>query len=301
MGWFSLPETFVSSQAPRVNVKDSLQHAIKVLVNAGVTSADINAQWLMAHALGCSRSELALKLSDLLSEDEQACWDELVAKRVKRIPLQHIIGTVNFCGFEFTVDKSVLVPRMETELLAESAWVMAASMDQATVLDIGTGSGCLAISIALNAKNANVHALDICPKALKVARSNAHRHDLDGRIIFHEADMREPLPLTSGLDLIVANLPYIPSREIKTLEAEVRDHDPRLALDGGEDGLNFFRSLVVNCSPCLRDNGRFLLEVGDGQAPDVASLINAHGGRVIEILPDLNNVERIVVASPFNS
>ena len=284
-----------------MKITEALQQATTLLVDAGVPEADVNAQWLMTHLAGCSRSELALKLSHPLSAKQQALWDKLVAKRIQRIPLQHIIGTVNFCGLELAVDKSVLVPRPETELLAESAWSMAAAMDQSVVLDIGTGSGCLAISIALNAKNTIVHALDICPKALKVARSNARRHGVSSRIAFHQADMRQPLPMGGLFDLIVSNPPYIPSDDIETLEVEVCEHDPRLALDGGKDGLDYYRSLTTNCLPCLQRDGRFLLEVGDGQAANVAALIGDQGGRVIEILPDLNKVERIVIASSVNS
>ena len=284
-----------------MKITEALQQATTLLVDAGVVDADVNAQWLMTHLAGCSRSELALKLSHRLSAKQQALWDKLVAKRIQRIPLQHIIGTVNFCGLELAVDNSVLVPRPETELLAEAAWSIAAAMDQSVVLDIGTGSGCLAISIALNAKNTIVHALDICPNALKVARSNARRHGVSSRITFHQADMRRPLPMRELFDLIVSNPPYIPSGDIETLEVEVCEHDPRLALDGGKDGLDYYRSLTTSCLPCLQRGGRFLLEVGDGQAANVAALIGDQGGRVIEILPDLNKVERIVVASPVNS
>jgi len=284
-----------------VKITEALQQATTLLTDAGVADAHVNAQWLMIHLVGCSRSELALKLSHPLSAKQQAFWDKLVAKRIQRIPLQHIIGTVNFCGLELAVDNSVLVPRPETELLAEAAWSIAAAMDQSVVLDIGTGSGCLAISIALNAKNTIVHALDICPNALKVARSNARRHGVSSRITFHQADMRRPLPMGGLFDLIVSNPPYIPSSDIETLEVEVCEHDPRLALDGGKDGLDYYRYLIASCLPCIRSGGRFLLEVGDGQAPNVAALIGDQGGRVLEILPDLNNVERIVVASPVNS
>ena len=284
-----------------MKITEALQQATTLLADAGVADADVNAQWLMTHLLGCSRSNLALKLSHPLSAKQQALWDEIVTKRIQRIPLQHIIGTVNFCGLELAVDNSVLVPRPETELLAEAAWSMAAAMDQAVVLDIGTGSGCLAISIALNVEAATVHALDICPKALKVARSNARRHGVSSRITFHQADMRGPLPMGGLLDLIVSNPPYIPSRDIETLEVEVREHDPRLALDGGKDGLDYYRYLIANCLPCIRSGGRFLLEVGDGQAANVAALIGDQGGRVLEILLDLNKMERIVVASPVNS
>ena len=284
-----------------MRVTEALKQATELLQDSGVEDADVNTQWLMSHVLGCRRSELALKLPDLLSDEEQARWDEAVAKRIQRIPLQHIIGTVDFCGIELDVNEHVLIPRQETELLAEMAWVTATSMNQASVLDIGTGSGCLVISIALNAKDSAVHALDICPKALKVARANASRHGLKERITFHEADMRRPLPLGREWDLIVANPPYVPLGDIKDLEPEVRDHDPHLALDGGEDGLDYYRSLAGNLLPCLSAEGRLMMEIGEGQASGVAEIIGCSGGRVREILPDLNNVERIVVASPVIS
>ena len=284
-----------------MRVTEVLKQATELLQDSGGEDADVNTQWLMSHVLGCSRSELALKLPDLLSDEEQARWDEAVAKRIQRIPLQHIIGTVDFCGIELDVNEHVLIPRPETELLAEVAWMAASTMHQATLLDVGTGSGCLVISIALNAKDSAVHALDICPKALKVARANASRHGLKERITFHEVDMREPPPVKGLIDLIVANPPYVPSRDIKDLEPEVRDHDPHLALDGGEDGLDYYRSLAENLLPCLSAEGRLMMEIGEGQASGVADIIGCSGGKVLEILPDLNNVERIVVASAVNS
>ena len=264
-------------------------------------SAEVNAQWLMIHMLGCSRSELALKQTQTLTVKQQIQWDKLVGQRAKRIPLQHLIGTVEFCGLELVVNKHVLVPRPETEILAEAAWEYAAVQESANVLDIGTGSGCLAIAIASQANQVDVHALDISREALGVARANANRHGLGDCIVFHEVDMRQDCPIDGTHDLVVSNPPYIPTGEIETLQEEVSEHDPRLALDGGEDGLDYYRSLVVNYLPCLRTGGRLMLEVGDGQASKVSDLIIKHGGQVLEILPDLNNVERIVIASPSNS
>ena len=169
------------------------------------------------------------------------------------------------------------------------------------ILDIGTGSGCLAIAIAVQSPKGAVHALDISKEALKLAQVNANRNGLSERIIFHETDMREDCPIGEALDLIVSNPPYIPTCDIDTLQEEVREHDPRIALDGGEGGLDYYRSLVLNYMPHLKSKGRMMLEVGDGQAPEVSDLIIKYGGRVLSIVPDLNNVERIVVASPDNS
>tara|TARA_B100000959_G_C14934241_1_gene605002 strand:+ start:27 stop:1001 length:975 start_codon:yes stop_codon:yes gene_type:complete len=301
VGRFSLPETSVSLQALLVKVSEALQKAAVLLEDSSVESAEVNAQWLMAHVLGCSRSELALKQAQRLTVKQQIQWDELVELRAQRIPLQHLIGTVEFCGLELVVNKHVLVPRPETEILAEAAWEYVALKESAIVLDIGTGSGCLAIAIASQATSAVVHAIDISREALKVAQANANRHGLSDCIVFHQVDVRQDCPIGGTADLVVSNPPYIPTGEIETLQEEVSKHDPRLALDGGEDGLDYFRFLAVNYLPCLGAGGRLMLEVGDGQAPKVSDLICKHGGQVLEILPDLNNVERIVVASPINS
>ena len=228
-------------------------------------------------------------------------WQSLLAGRANRIPLQHLLGTAQFCGLEFRVNRSVLVPRPETELLAEAAWAVAAVKESAVVLDIGTGSGCLAVAVAVHAEETTAHALDVSAAALNMARANAERHGVADRITFHEGDALVALPSAGLFDVIVSNPPYIPSSEIESLQVEVRDHDPRLALDGGADGLEFYRSLAEHCLPRLRPDGRLLLEVGDGQAQAVAELVLANGGRVLEILPDLNNIERIVVASADNS
>ena len=168
------------------------------------------------------------------------------------------------------------------------------------ILDVGTGSGCLAIAIAVNCSQAEVHALDVSPQALAVARVNAERHQVHECIIFHEADGREELPSETRFDLIVSNPPYIPTAEIPKLQPEVHKYDPHLALDGGSDGLDFYRALSTHALERLRPAGRMMLEIGDGQAESVSALLLTAGWRVLEVFPDLNNVQRIVIASPAN-
>ena len=298
---FSLPESPSNLQSAPVIIRTALQEATTALNTAGVENAAANAEWLMVEVLGCPRPELPLHWSETLGATQIQRWQSLVDGRVDRIPLQHLLGMAEFCGLEFEINSSVLVPRPETELLAEAAWAVAAIKEESVVLDIGTGSGCLAVSVAVHTEETTIHALDISTAAINVARANAERHGVAERIIFHEGDARVALPGTCLFDVIVSNPPYIPSAEIESLQIEVRDHDPRLALDGGLDGLEFYRSLAVSCLSRLRSDGRLLLEVGDGQGEVVADLITAQGGRVLEILPDLNNIERIVVASSDNS
>ena len=277
-----------------MNAGEALAKGTAQLAAAGVDSPIADAEWLLAQVLDCPRPELPLHRTVPLTPDQAVRWADLLAGRKRRIPLQHLLGTANFCGLELAVNEHVLVPRPETELLAEAAWKMAGAMNAPRVLDIGTGSGCLAIAIAANMPNAKVHALDISPEALAVARANAERHKT--LITFYEGNACESLP-GSPWHVVVSNPPYIPSTDLAGLQPEVRDHDPALALDGGVDGLSIYRAIIPRALAALAVDGRLLLEVGDGQAPALREIIKQHGGQVYEIVPDLNNIERIVVAS----
>ena len=277
-----------------MNAGEALVKGTAQLAAVGVDSPTADAEWLLAQVLDCPRPELPLHRTVPLTPDQAVRWAELLAGRKRRIPLQHLLGTANFCGLELAVNEHVLVPRPETELLAEAAWKMAGAMNAPRVLDIGTGSGCLAIAIAANMPNAKVHALDISPEALAVARANAERHKT--LITFHEGNACESLP-DAPWQVIVSNPPYIPSTDLAGLQPEVRDHDPALALDGGVDGLSVYRAIIPHALAALAVDGHLLLEVGDGQAPAVREIITQHVGRVLEIMPDLNNIKRIVVAS----
>jgi len=284
-----------------VNVAEALQTGTDTLANAGVETPRVDAEWLMSYVLNCPRPELVLRHEEVLTEALQSQWGGLMARRATRIPLQHLLGSVEFCGLMFEVNGNTLIPRPETELLAEGAWQFANVIESPVILDVGTGSGCLAIAIAVNCSQAEVHALDVSPQALAVARANAERHQVHECIIFHEADGREELPSETRFDLIVSNPPYIPTAEIPKLQAEVHEHDPHLALDGGSDGLDFYRALSTHALERLRPAGRMMLEIGDGQAEAVSALLVAAGWRVLEVFPDLNNVQRIVIASPANT
>ncbi len=279
---------------------EALQTATATLAAAGVDAPRVDAEWLLAHILDCPRAELALRHSYLLTDAQQTEWDLLIAQRAERIPLQHLLGTAVFCGLEMEVNGHVLVPRPETELLAEQAWGFASGWPAPVVLDFGTGSGCLAIVLAAHCSDARVMALDVSPEALEVARANAERHGVAARIEFCEGDGREGLPGDEAFDLVLANPPYIPTGDLPALQTEVREHDPALALDGGADGLEFYRVLAAEVLPRLKPTGRLMLEVGDGQAEAVAALLAEAGWGECDLLPDLNNVLRMVIASPSN-
>jgi release factor glutamine methyltransferase len=266
-----------------------LKGASDYLGKQGVESPRLNAEHLLAHVLGVKRLELYLQFDRPLGEKERSPLRELVRKRGTGIPLQHLLGTVEFCGRVFKSDSRALIPRPETEQLVERALTYAAIT---SILDVATGSGIIPISLALERPEASVTATDISPDALSLARENASLLGAE-RILFHETDLMPPGE--ERFDLITANLPYIPSNEIPGLSREVR-HDPLLALDGGADGLDLLRRLIPPASARLSSGGHLLLEIGAGQSEAVIDLLAGHNYRDIKALPDYQGVLRFVEA-----
>ena len=283
----------------RVTILEVIQRSSEFLAKRGVESPRLQIELLLAHALQLPRLKLYLNFERTLTEPELATVRELVKRRGERQPLQHLLGATSFCGLEISVNPHVLIPRPETELLAERAWQFLSTLtaQPATALDFGTGSGCLAIALAVKCPAAQIHAVDISSKALAVARQNAARHGVLERIQFHTGDSFAPLPEGLRCDLIVANPPYIPSAEIAALEPEVRDHDPRPALDGGADGLDFHRRLAAEATAWLKPDGKLMLEFGDGQAAAIGVIFQRHHWRVECVEKDLSGRQRFLIAS----
>jgi release factor glutamine methyltransferase len=265
----------------------------RYLADRGVENPRLNAEHLLAHALGLKRMELYLQFDRPLGEAERAPLREMVKRRGAREPLQHVLGTAEFHGRTFACDKRGLVPRPETEQLVEIALEITKAKTSPKILDTGTGSGVIAITLALETPSAEVHAVDISPDALALAAENAARHELAARISFHQADLLPPGD--TKFDLIAANLPYIPAGEIAALSAEVRQ-DPALALDGGADGLDLIRRLVADAPGRLAPGGALLLEIGAGRADAVNTLLTAQRKfRDISVRPDYQNIPRFAV------
>jgi release factor glutamine methyltransferase len=243
------------------------------LSGKGIDNARLEAEWLLCAATGLDRVGLYLNFEKPLSGEELASYRNMVTRRGRREPLQHILGSQEFCGLEFEVTPDVLIPRHDTETLVLEALVH--TPGAGTVLDIGTGSGCIAVSLAKQLPLAVVTAIDISGAAVSIARNNAIRNNV--AIEFLQGSLCEPV---SGrfFDLIVSNPPYIPSREIELLEPEVRDYDPRDALDGGADGLDIYRSLIPSALACMNSGGWLFVEIGAGQEQDVKHLIRVAGG-----------------------
>jgi len=262
------------------------------LAGKGVKNARREAEWLLCAATGLDRVGLYLNFEKPLLPDELTAYREMVIRRSKREPLQHILGTQEFYGLEFEVSTDVLIPRHDTETLIEKALQL--KPDPQSILDIGTGSGCVAITLAQKMPDAKVTAVDISEPALSVAKRNALR--LGVEIEFLQGSLFEAV---SGrtFDLIVSNPPYIPTSEIETLEPEVREYDPRIALDGGLDGLRIYAKLVPEAFYYLNREGWLLLEIGAGQAPELKSIFSqtAGYGRMFEAT-DTSGIIRVVGA-----
>jgi release factor glutamine methyltransferase len=281
-----------------VTILEIIKRSTDFFAKKGVGSPRLQIELLLAHVLQMPRMKLYLNFERVLTETELEQVRGLVKRRGNREPLQHLTGSANFHGLEFTVSRDVLVPRPETELLAECAWRFLQGLSSAPVaLDFGTGSGCLPVTVAKKCPATTWHALDISPAALQVARANAERHQVTPRITFHQGDGFAALTAGLAFDLIVSNPPYIASAEIETLDPEVRDHDPRTALDGGADGLDFYRRLAREGAAWLKGGGKLMLEFGDDQGGAIRDLLTAHAWTLEKLLPDLSGRDRVCIAS----
>jgi len=286
-----------------VTVLEAIQRSAEFLTRKGVESPRLQTELLLAHLLRLPRMQLYLNFERPLTTAEQDRLREMIKRRGQREPLQHIVGSTSFCGLEIAVSRVALIPRPETELLAERAWTFlnqrSADGEQTpTALDFGTGTGCLAIAVAAKCAASTVYAIDLSPDALGLARQNAARHGVGERVHFFQGDGYAPLPPRASFDLIVSNPPYIPTAEIATLQPEVREYDPASALDGGPQGLDYYRRLAAESAPFLKPGGRLMVEFGDGQADALREIFKAHNWVVEAVAEDYNHRQRILIARP---
>jgi release factor glutamine methyltransferase len=282
-----------------MTVLEAIQRSAEFLARKGVDSPRLQAELLLAHLLKLPRMRLYLNFERALESGEVNAFRELIRRRGQREPLQYIVGTTSFCGLEIAVNPHVLVPRPETELLAERGWQFLNQLrdeNGAAALDIGTGSGCLAIALAVKCPQAQFQAVERSPEALAVARQNAERHGVAERVQFLQGDGFAGVPAGSTFELIISNPPYIAAAELETLQPEVSRHEPRLALDGGADGLDFFRRMAAEAGPFLKAGGRLMLEFGDGQGEALREIFERQKWIVEAFYKDYTQRLRIVVA-----
>jgi release factor glutamine methyltransferase len=272
------------------SVLEVLQSTSTYFAKAGVESPRLNIEHLLAHVLGKKRMDLYLEFDRPLSEKELAPLRELVRRRAQGEPLQHLLGTVEFLGNAFRTDARALIPRPETELLAEKI-LSRHSKSPARVVDVGTGSGVLALSLAMRWPETEVHAIDVSGDALALARENAAHLGLGERVHFHQGNLLEPV---SGLfQCIVANLPYVPEGEIASLSREVQK-DPLLALVGGPDGTDLIRALLPMAKSHLQ--GLLALEIGHAQSAPLADALSEAGFHDVCPESDYNSRNRFLFA-----
>lgn len=253
-----------------IEVRQALAQAFRALGSAGVDSPRLDAELLLAHVLEINRAAVLARPDYRLTPKQLTAYRYLMERRAAREPLAYILGYREFFGLDFAVDPHVLIPRPETELLVEEALRLARPKPSPLVADVGAGSGAIAVSLAVHLPQATVYALDDSPQALAVTAENAHRHGVTERIRCLSGNLLVPLP--EPVDLITANLPYVATPEWEDLAPEIRNYEPRAALDGGPDGLDLIRSLLAAASKKLRSEGAILLEIGASQGQAVTTL-----------------------------
>ena len=260
---------------------------------AGVPDADVDASLLLSHITGQNPMNLRLDSWSQVSLADEEKLRALCEKRKTRVPLQYLTGVQSFLGRDFHVDERVLIPRPETELLAERAIAALRKQPSPTALDMCCGSGCLAVSMALGVPGADVHAADLSEGALAVTSLNAER--LRAKVSLHQGDLFGSIPESMRFDVIVSNPPYIPAADCLELQEEVR-REPLMALDGGDDGYDFYRRIAQDAPRFLKEGGVLLLEVGYDQAQGVMALCREAGFREVMAHEDYQHIERMVEA-----
>lgn len=266
------------------------------LAAVGIEAAGLEARALFEYAAGLERAALLARGRERVEPEAALRYERLLKERARRVPLAYVTGEREFWSLRIRVDRRVLVPRPETETLVEAA--LERLRPGARVADVGTGSGAVVIALALELGSGAFLGTDCCAAAIEVARANAAAHGLARSIEFFEGDLLAPLAACAGeLDALVSNPPYIPTAELGGLQPEVRDFEPRVALDGGSDGLALIERIVADAPPLLRCGGWLLLEIGAGQADAVRALL-LRTGRFGDISSrcDLAGIERVIAA-----
>lgn len=271
-----------------------------ILIKAGVADALIDARLLLEEAAQVNKAYLLMHANEELKlsceDSAEDSYFRMIDMRAKRIPLQHIVGYQDFMSLRFKVNNNVLVPRFDTEVLVEEA--LKHVHDGMRVLDMCTGSGCILVSILKYSNDCCGVGVDISDKALEVAKENADillsdRTDVD--VTFIKSDLFNELNKENKFDVVVSNPPYIQTEVIKTLDSEVKDHDPIIALDGGRDGLDFYRRIIDNAGDYLNPGGVIIFEIGYDEAQEVLNLLGRAGYINVSVIKDLSGLDRVVV------
>jgi release factor glutamine methyltransferase len=284
-----------------VTLTETLNSAAITLSTAGIANARLDAEVLLSHIIHRDRVWLITHRDDVLDDKNQRDFDEAIERRSKREPLQYIIGNQEFWGLEFKVTPDVLIPRPETEFIIEAAIAMVQDRNKPVrIIDLCTGSGCIAVSLAKELANAHVIATDASEKALAVARENTRDHGVADRIRYLEGDLFEPLKeldIRGQIDIIVSNPPYVRESDLAALQSEVKDYEPLMALVAGPEGTEIAQRIIRHATEYLKKNGALIMEMGLGQAGALTRMTEATGAYgKSEVLKDLAGIERVIVA-----
>jgi release factor glutamine methyltransferase len=278
---------------------DVLKEAALFLGRSGIENPRLNAERLLASVLKSDRMGLYLQFDKPLSTEERGSFKSLLRRRTGHEPLQYIVGETEFMSLPFRVTSDVLIPRPETEILVEKVVESFMNGGPVRILDIGTGSGCIAVSLSKLLPESTIDALDVDPSLMELVKSNAERNGVAERVHFIKADIREEGFLRSvraPYEAVVSNPPYVSVSEWEKLPRDVREFEPRLALCDEGDGLSFYRIIASKAGSMLAPGGRMFLEIGFGQKEQVLDIIQLEGYSGIEVFPDLNGIDRVMKA-----
>jgi release factor glutamine methyltransferase len=278
---------------------EAITEAEQNLSEHGITDARFDARVLLSHVLKKDRAWVFTHIQDALDTRCEGLFQELVRRRTRREPLQYILGTQEFWGLEFKVSPDVLIPRPETELVVESAIGIGKDMPKATLIDLCTGSGCIAVSLAKTFRSPRIFATDTSERALRIAGENARNHEVREHIRFLEGDLFGPLQeldLRRQVDIITANPPYIPSQDLSSLQSEVKNFEPETALIAGPEGTEIHQRIITEAPHFLKKNGALIMEMGIGQAEKLVAMADAAGAYAKpKILKDLAGINRVII------
>jgi len=269
------------------NVKKEFQLAHK-------QDFEVDARWLLAELLGCSMTELMLMQENTMSEEMYLIFRSHIQRRLAGEPLQHIIGHQNFYGYDFKVNGQVLIPRFETEELVEKAISLIKGNNMKHIMDMCCGSGCIGITLLKECPEVHAHCVDISSEALAITQENGLNLDVGDRLTLYQSDLFLDVP-HKQMDMIISNPPYIPTDIIHSLSTEVKDREPTLALDGGIDGLDFYRRIVLESKSYLREGGFLLFEIGHDQMDAVCKMMEENHYQDVKGYRDLSGNDRMII------
>ena len=277
-------------------LKQALALAVQQLESSDVGSPRLNAETLLMFVLGVNRAYLYAHPERELTGEEQARYDEVIAQRAKAIPSQYITGHQEFWGLDFLVSPAVLIPRPETEHLVETVLELAREARQPRIVDVGTGSGCIALALAHELKGADIFGVDLSADALEIARANAARLQLDDRVRFLQSNVLEALAARRDFDFVVSNPPYVGFNEADKVQRSVFEYEPKMAVFAGDSGLDVIRPLIAQAHTTLKPSGWLAMEIGYSMRDAVLALLGPTLWEMPAVVPDLQGIPRVIAA-----